>query len=87
MNEQRASFCPFVKQPNIGVSQNQRNYEAYHSPEQRKLRQAEMEATRDNAVTAALDLYNSGDHDGARDTLRSAGIDWDGVELYLSFWQ
>jgi hypothetical protein len=68
------------------MSPEQQAYVAYHSSEQRAVRLAAAREANDLAVSAAHQLYFSGDVDAARDRLFAAGIPDDGVSYYLGCW-
>lgn len=45
-----------------------------------------LEADRDAAVTAAMNLFEQGDVEGARVRLYDLGISCDGIAEYLAAW-
>lgn len=66
---------------------DQKSYEEYHSPEQRKIRQEEARKLSEKSITMALALYESGDKAGAEKTLFDAGFQEDGIAYYMSAWR
>lgn len=65
---------------------DQKSYEHYHSPEQRRLRAENAELERLAVVTKALALFEDGDFEGARQVLFDGGITEDGIAEYLRLW-
>jgi hypothetical protein len=47
---------------------------------------AKLEADRDAAVSTAMDLFEQGDVDGARQELFDIGISFDGIVDYFAAW-
>lgn len=47
---------------------------------------AKLEADRDAAVSAAMDLFDQGDVDGARQKLFDLGISFDRIGDYFAAW-
>lgn len=65
---------------------NQKAYEEYHSPAQRRIRAEEARKTAESAVSEALSFFKSGDTESARQRLFDAGISDDGIAYYLHEW-
>jgi hypothetical protein len=51
-----------------------------------KEERTKLEADRDAAVSAALDLFDQGDAEGARLKLFDVGISFDGIAEYFAAW-
>lgn len=47
---------------------------------------AKLEADRNAAVSVAMNLFEQGDVDGARQTLFEIGITFDGIADYFAAW-
>ena len=82
------AVVPEEKTPEIATPMSaQEAYVKYHSPEERAIRMAAARHDNDVAVTEALELFNAGDTQGARDRLFSVGIAEEGISYYLNAWQ
>lgn len=65
----------------------QAEYEAYYSSEARAVRLLDGRLKNEAAVSAALQLYQDGDTDEARQCLFNAGFDHEGIAYYLDVWR
>lgn len=65
---------------------NQKAYEEYHSPAQRRIREEEGRKVAESAVSEALSYFNAGETEAARQRLFDAGISDDGIAYYLHEW-
>lgn len=66
---------------------SQEEFLRYHSPEQRQIRSEEAKRFGEVAVSEALNLFNSGDVESARQRLFEAGIQEEGIACYLNMWR
>lgn len=69
------------------VFDDQASYEHFHSPAQREKRRLDAKRSRDSIVRNALELFNQGDLEGARQVLFDGGITDDGIAEYLRLWR